>query len=148
MPLSDKQFLQINQAIFSLAQAYYDRMAHKEEGMTDFTLPYRAVLMVVGQLEPLNSRQLSQYMNINPGTISQYVQHLITQGLLEKKQDQNDRRNWWLTLTRKGRNAYQETVKGAVAYTRDFISTLSENEKITFHRLMVKISHSLGFEWQ
>jgi DNA-binding MarR family transcriptional regulator len=148
MPLSDKQLLQINQAIFSLTQAYYARMAHQEKGMSDLTLPYRAVLMVVGQLQPLNSRQLSQYMNVNPGTISQYVNQLITQGLLEKKQDMKDRRHWWLTLTRDGGTAYQETVKGAVAYTRDFISALSETEKITFHRSMVKIAHSLGFAWQ
>ncbi len=149
MPLSKKQFLQINQALFSLTQAYYARMTAKEKSSpSGLALSDRAVLMVVGRFAPLNSRQLSKTMNINPGTISQYVQQLINKGLIQKQQDVKDRRHWWLTLTSEGKTAYRETIAGAVSYTRDFISVLSESEKLALHRLLLKVTHSLGFEWQ
>ena len=104
--------------------------------------------MVLGQSAPINSRQLSNLMTINPGTISQYVHSLVKKGLVEKKQDEKDRRKWWLSLTKKGLSIYRETITEAVAYTRDFISSLSEKEQKTLHQLLLKASHALGYEWQ
>ncbi len=149
MPLSDAQCRQINQAAFTLVHAYESRMARAEQAHpTGLALSDRAVLMVLGQLAPLNSRQLSDAMDINPGTISVYVQRLFEKGLVRRERDEEDRRNWWLSLTRAGQKAYQETIAGTVAYTRDFLSVLSDAEKRTLHRLLLKVSHSLGFDWQ
>jgi len=107
-----------------------------------------SVLMVLGQFAPLNSRRLSKLMDINPGTIAVYIQRLVEKGLVERKRDERDRRNWWLTLTAAGQTAYGEIVTGAVAYTRDFLSSLDANDQRELHRLLLKASHSLGFEWQ
>ena len=50
MPLSDAQYLQINQALFSLAHAYESRRAKDEQRThTGLALSDRAVLMVLGQ---------------------------------------------------------------------------------------------------
>jgi DNA-binding MarR family transcriptional regulator len=147
--LSDKQYLQLNQALFSITQAYSIRAAkYEKNNPIGLTFSDRAVLMVLGQLAPINSRQLSSMMSINPGTISQYVHSLVKKGLVQKKQDKNDRRNWLLSLTKKGLASYQETITEAVAYTRDFISALNEKEQKTLHQLLLKTSHSLGYEWQ
>lgn len=149
MSLLNKEYLQINQALFSLTHTYESRSTLEEQRKpTGLMLSDRSVLMVLGQLAPLNSRQLSGIMDINPGTISVYVQRLVKKGLIHKKQDQNDRRNWLLQLTEAGQTTYQETVSGAVLYTQEFLSVLSENEQRTLHRLLLKTSHSLGFDWQ
>jgi DNA-binding MarR family transcriptional regulator len=149
MSLSDKEYLQVNQALFSLAHAYESRMAGEE---TRDTLGLRlsdcSVLMVLGQFAPLNSRRLSQLMDINPGTISVYVQRLIEKGLVHRERDTADRRNWWLTLTDLGQTAAQGVIASAVEYTRDFLSALDEAERQTLHRLLLKASHGLGFDWQ
>lgn len=149
MPLSDKEYLQINQALFSLTHTYKSRMTKEEQqNPLGLMISDRSVLMVLGQFAPLNSRQLSSIMDINPGTISVYVQSLVKKGLVQKEQDQDDRRNWLLQLTEAGQAAYQKTITGAVAYTCDFLSALSESEQCTLHRLLLKASHSLGFDWQ
>jgi DNA-binding MarR family transcriptional regulator len=149
MPLSDKEYLQLNQALFSLTQTYSIRAAkYEKNNPTGLAFSDRAVLMVLGQLAPIHSRQLSNLMSINPGTISQYVHSLVKKGLIEKKQDENDRRKWWLGLTKKGQAIYQETITEAVAYTRDFISALNGTEQKTLHQLLLKASHSLGYKWQ
>ncbi|MBI9044950.1 MAG: MarR family transcriptional regulator [Anaerolineaceae bacterium] len=149
MALKDKEYLQINQALFSLTNAYGTRLDREEkENPTDLLVSDRSVLMVLGQVGPIKSQQLSQIMEINPGTISVYVQRLVEKGLIEKIQDKNDRRNWLLHLTENGITHYQETIKGAVIYTQDFLSTLSDEEQIILHKLLLKASHSLGFDWQ
>jgi DNA-binding MarR family transcriptional regulator len=149
MSLSDKEYLQINQALFSLAHVYESRMAEEETRNTlGLRLSDCSVLMVLGQFAPLNSRRLSQLMDINPGTISVYVQRLVEKGLVQRERDTADRRNWWLTLTDLGQAAAHGVIAGAVEYTRDFLSALDEAERQTLHRLLLKASHGLGFDWQ
>jgi DNA-binding MarR family transcriptional regulator len=149
MSLSDKEYLQINQALFSLAHVYESRMAGEETRNTlGLKLSDCSVLMVLGQFAPLNARRLSRLMDINPGTISVYVQRLVEKGLVQRERDTADRRNWWLTLTDLGQAAAQGVIAGAVEYTRDFLSALDEAERQTLHRLLLKASHGLGFDWQ
>jgi DNA-binding MarR family transcriptional regulator len=149
MPLADKKYLQINQALFSLAHAYESRLAQETaRNVLDLALSDCSTLMVLGQFAPLNARQLSRLMDINPGTISVYVQRLVKKGLVQRERDQEDRRNWWLSLSESGQVAFEAILAGAVEYTRDFLATLNEAEQETLHQLLLKASHSLGFDWQ
>lgn len=148
MTLSNQEYLQINQALFSLAHAYESRMAQDARNVIGLALADCSVLMVLRQFAPLNSARLARIMDINPGTISLYVQRLVEKGLVAKEQDTDDRRNWWLTLTEPGQVVAGEVVASAAAYTRDFISALDEDEQRALRELLLKASHSLGFEWQ
>jgi DNA-binding MarR family transcriptional regulator len=149
MPLRDRQYLQVNQAVFSVANAYASRMT-KEEGAQPVKLGIadRSVLMVLGQFAPINSRRLAQLMDLHPGTISIHVQRLLEKGLVAKTQDEIDRRSWSLELTESGDVAYADTIAGAVTYTRDFLAVLNQSEQRTLHRLLLKVAHELGYEWQ
>jgi DNA-binding MarR family transcriptional regulator len=149
MPLSSQEAIQINQALFSLAHAYEARMVKenppKQTGMTVYDC---AVLMVIGQFTPVNSRELSNRMDVSASTISIYVRRLTQKGLVRIERDQDDRRNWWLHLTETGQFAYQQMIEGTVRYTRDFLAGLSDAEQQTLHDLLQKASHTLGFSWQ
>jgi DNA-binding MarR family transcriptional regulator len=148
MLLSDKECLQVNQALFSLAHSYESRMAGEETRNTlGLRLSDCSVLMVLGQFAPLNASRLSELMDVNPGTISLYVQRLVEMGLVQKERDAEDRRNWWLMLTEVGQTAAQGVIAGAVAYTRDFLAALDEDERQTLHRLLLKAARGLGFDW-
>ena len=149
MTLSDKEYLQVNQALFSLTHAYESRMAEEgERNAIGLKLSDCSVLMVLHQFAPINSRQLSRIMDINPGTISLYVQRLVEKGLVQKERDTKDRRTWWLTLTELGHVVADSVVTSAIAYTRDFLSALSPEEQRALHQSLLKASHSLGFDWQ
>ncbi len=148
MTLSTKSIIEINQSLFSITHAYESRLIKEEhQNPTGLVLSDRATLMVIGLYFPLNSRKLSSIMDINPGTISVYVQSLVSKGLIEKKQDENDRRNLLLFLTKQGEKQYKDTISGTVLYTKDFLSVLNEEESQNFHYLVNKISQSLGFNW-
>jgi DNA-binding MarR family transcriptional regulator len=149
MAPSGKEYLQINQALFSLTHAYESRMAEEgERNAIGLMLSDCSVLMVLHQFAPINSRQLSRIMDINPGTISLYVQRLVGKGLVQKEQDTKDRRTWWLTLTELGQMVAEKVVASAIAYTRDFLAVLSQEEQHALHQSLLKASHSLGFDWQ
>jgi DNA-binding MarR family transcriptional regulator len=148
MTLAKKKCIQLNQAVFSMANAYRSFMVR--DGWverTGLSLPDRSTLMVLGQCEPMSARQLSKQMDINPGTISVYVQRLVERGLVERSQDEKDRRTWWLALTENGKKAYAETLDGATQYTRDFLEPLTEDEQRSLHALMLKVAKGLGYQW-
>lgn len=147
--MTDKKFIQINQALFSLTNAYHSRMSNEtSRNILKLQLSDFSTLMVLGQFAPVNGRQLSDLMNINTGTISLYVQRLVKKGLVERKQDMKDRRNWWLNLTETGREVFEQMMASAVDYTRDFLAALPEAEQEVLHKLLLKASHGLGYEWQ
>ena len=149
MPLSDQNFLQINQALFSLTHSYETRMIREnppeQTGMTLFDC---AVLMVIGQFSPIKSSELAQRMDVTPTTISIYVRRLTKKGLVSMERNPKDRRVWWLTLTNDGQTSYQQIVAGTISYTRDFLTSLTDQEQQTLFDLLSKTSHALGFTWQ
>lgn len=131
-----------------MANAYRSRMVDTGElERTGLRLPDRSTLMVLGQFQPTTASDLAQRMDINAGTISVYVQGLVERGLVERAQDEGDRRTWWLTLTESGEAAYRETVNGAVGYTREFLDPLTGAERQLLHGLMLRIAHGLGYSW-
>ena len=78
MALSDKAYLQINQALFSLTHAYESRMTREEANHPlGLRLSDCSVLMVMGLFAPLNASRLSELMDLDLSTISGYVQRLV-----------------------------------------------------------------------
>ena len=149
MKLTDNECVQLNQALFSLTHAYEARLAReKTQGPNSLTVYDCAVLMVLGQFTPINSRLLAQRMQVTPSTISVYIRRLSKKGLVRMERAENDRRNGWLHLTSPGEKIYRTILAGTASYTRDFVSALDTDEQRVLHRLLLKVSHSLGFTWQ
>ncbi|MBN1305087.1 MAG: MarR family transcriptional regulator [Anaerolineales bacterium] len=149
MPLTEKEYIRINQALFTLAHAYESRMTREHPAdKTGLTIFECAVMMVIGQTAPINSQELSRRMDVPPSTVSVYIRGLRKKGLVKSEQDQQDRRNWWLALTDQGQLVYQAIIAGTSQYTQDFFSALSDEEQRTLLDLLLKASHNLGFTWQ
>lgn len=145
--LSNHEYLQINQVLFSLVNAYHRRANQDQGSAFELGVSERGVLIVIGQFSPINQRRLAELMQLSPGPISQYVQKLVIKNLVKKEQDLKDRRNWWLKLTPDGHNVYLDTIQGAVEYTKDFLNSLEDTEQHDFYLLLLKIAHDLNYPW-
>jgi DNA-binding MarR family transcriptional regulator len=145
--LSEKELIQVNQAIFSLRNVYESRL-REESGDAGPSIAEMGVIMVLGQVGSVNSRSLARMMDITPGTVSQYVGRLERGGFLTQSREEGDRRSWLLALTAAGEELYREAFKGAVSYTRDLLSPLSDEEQRVLHGLLLKASRGNGYEWQ
>jgi DNA-binding MarR family transcriptional regulator len=149
MLLTDQEILQVNQALFSLTHAYESRMVKENPpSKTGMTLFDCAALMVIGQFSPIQSSDLAKHMDVSASTISIYVRRLSQKILINMVRDTKDRRIWTLSLTEMGSYAYQQILSGTVVYTRDFLSTLTDEEQQTLHHLLLKTTHALGYQWQ
>jgi DNA-binding MarR family transcriptional regulator len=147
--LSDSEYIQINQAIFSLRNVYESRMRSEgPDGGNSPTIAELGVLMVLGQAGEINARALSKMMDMTPGTISQYLSRLVRRGLVNQRRDEEDRRTWWLALTEDGEKTYRAACEGTVRYTESIIACLNKDEQRNIHDLLVKLSHANGYEWQ
>ncbi len=137
--MDDFECLQLTHYIFYLARAYESRLI-SEASLKEAHLSVLdvAVLMVIGHNAPLTSRKLAAILGLTPATTSIYVQRLVEKNILEKEQDQDDRRNWWLKLSSQGLVTYQNIVNMTIRYTRDFVSTMDNTEQMTLFGLLQK----------
>ncbi len=146
--LSDAEYIQINQAIFSLRNVFESRMRRENADTRGPTIAEMGVLMVLGQVGRVNARTLAAMMDITEGTVSLYIAHLVRQGLVEQRRDEADRRTWWLVLTDAGEENYRKAYEGTVRYTQDLVASLDGQEQRALHDLLLKLSHSNGYGWQ
>lgn len=147
--LSDKEYVQINQAIFSLRNAYESRLRGEgEEAMAGLGIGELGVLMVIGQAEGITAQELAAKMDLTKGTISIHVGALVEGGHVVQTRSGQDRRRWLLNLTDAGRRLYRDAFRGTVRYTQDILAPLDGAERKTFHELVTKLARGNGYDWQ
>ncbi len=71
---------------------------------TKVTLPQLRILVLVRDGGPLNMKSVAEGLGVNPSNASRTCDRLVKGGLLDRRDDPQDRRNVALTLTRSGRN--------------------------------------------
>ena len=147
MLLQDQQYIKINQILFSIVNAYESRLSKEKENKNGLSISEKGIIMILGQLGTVNSKTLSRTMDINPGTISLYVERLVRKSLVERRRDEQDRRNWLLLLTRKGKTEYEETCRGSVEYTSGILEALTQKEQERLFELLDKVSKHNNYNW-
>jgi DNA-binding MarR family transcriptional regulator len=97
-------------------------------------------LFIVGAHGPLSSRQLGETMFITAGAVTQLIDNLVAEGLVERQPHATDRRTTNLSLTPKGQQTYaammqkrREVFESAygVLTNDELAHYLSAQEKIT-----------------
>ena len=109
-----------------------------ELGQIGLTVPQTLVLIVVaGSPEPLTPMKLSKLMHREPHTISALLSRMEAQGLVKKERNL-ERGNWVrVTLTKKGKEAYQRQV--AARKVRNITTCLSKQELDALNKMNRKL---------
>lgn len=99
-------------------------------------------LTAVGTFAPLSVNDLAQKANLNKGQASRAAQSLVDQGLVVKAASLTDGRGVVLTLTPKGKKAWQRAMQVVGQRNQDIFGVLSaaEREQLSefFDRLIEK----------
>ena len=99
-------------------------------------------LTAVGTFAPLSVNDLAQKANLNKGQASRAAQSLVDQGLVVKAASPTDGRGVVLTLTPKGKKAWQRTMNVVGQRNQDIFGVLNaaEREQLSdfFDRLIAK----------
>lgn len=108
-------------------------------------IPEWRILATLGfRREACSAQYISQCTRTHKSTISRAVTALLERRLIERVENEDDRREFRLRLTRKGKTLYEELIPRLQQRERDIMACLSAQEREIFDRLIGKIEDSLG----
>jgi DNA-binding MarR family transcriptional regulator len=107
-------------------------------------IPEWRVLATLGFRDDACSAQyISRCTRTHKSTISRAVTALMKRQLVERVENKDDRREYALRMTRKGKALYRELIPRLKRREQEILSCLSAQERKDFARLIGKIESSL-----
>jgi DNA-binding MarR family transcriptional regulator len=108
-------------------------------------IPEWRVLATLGfRRDACSAQYISHCTRTHKSTISRAVTALLARRLIERVENENDRREFRLRMTRKGKALYEELIPRLLCREQEIMACLSAAERKEFARLLGKIEGSLG----
>jgi len=107
-------------------------------------IPEWRVLATLGfRREACSAQYISHCTRTHKSTISRAVTTLMRRRLVERVENADDRREYRLRMTRKGKTLYEELIPRLLRKEQEILSCLSAQERRDFAQLLGKIERSL-----
>jgi DNA-binding MarR family transcriptional regulator len=107
-------------------------------------IPEWRVLATLGfRDDPCSAQYIAHCTRTHKSTISRAVTALMTRQLVERVENEDDRREFVLRLTRKGKALYEELIPRLLRKEQAILSCLSARERRDFAVMLGKIEDSL-----
>jgi DNA-binding MarR family transcriptional regulator len=107
-------------------------------------IPEWRVLATLGfRHDPCSAQYIAQCTRTHKSTISRAVTSLMKREIVERVENEDDRREFRLRLTRNGAALYEELIPRLLRREQEILSCLSAQERRDFARLLGKIEQSL-----
>jgi DNA-binding MarR family transcriptional regulator len=92
----------------------------------------------------ISQKRLADEIGVTPGTISVRVDHLVAEGLAERRPDPESKRNALVVLTEQGRELFERVAPVHLENERRLLTALSEED----HELLVGLLRKLLVEFE
>jgi DNA-binding MarR family transcriptional regulator len=107
-------------------------------------IPEWRVLATLGfRNEPCTAQYISHCTRTHKSTISRAVMSLMQRHLVERVENADDRREFSLRMTDRGKTLYEELIPRLLRKEQGIMSCLSAQERKDFARLLGKMEESL-----
>ena len=107
-------------------------------------IPGWRVLATLGfRKDPCSAQFVAECTRTHKSTISRAVTALMRRRLVERVENADDRREYQLRMTRKGKALYEELIPRLLRREQEILACLSMQERKDFARLLGKIEQSL-----
>lgn len=121
----------------ALAVEYQDRYG--------LDIPSWRVMATLGfRKDPCSAQYVAECTRTHKSTISRAVTALMKRQFIERVENEHDRREFRLRLTRKGRALYEELFPRLLQREQEILTGLSAQERRDFAVLLGKLEASLG----
>jgi DNA-binding MarR family transcriptional regulator len=108
-------------------------------------IPEWRVLATLGfRNDACSAQYIAHCTRTHKSTISRAVTALMTRQLVERVENEDDRREFQLRMTRKGKALYEELIPRLRRKEHEILSCLSAQERKDFALVLGKIEKSLG----
>ena len=105
---------------------------------------HAGILRVISGSESLSQQQLAAALKIHPSRLVALVDELGSKGLVERRENPDDRRTYGLGLTAKGESALGEIGRIARQHNDALCAALDEKEREQLARLLQRIADEEG----
>ncbi|MEA2899831.1 MAG: hypothetical protein QOJ84_5446 [Bradyrhizobium sp.] len=127
-----------------LAAEVSSALASEYQQRYGLDIPEWRVLATLGfRNEACSAQYISHCTRTHKSTISRAVTALMRRQLVERVENADDRREFSLRMTRKGRALYEELIPRLLSKERDILSCLTADERASFAAALGKIEKSL-----
>lgn len=116
---------------------------------TGLSMPQFSILMQLHHKGPCGMSGISEGYDITPAATSQLVDKLVQSGLIQRVEDQNDRRAKLLSLTDKGRELILNGIKERYRWVNEMADKLTADERAQISEaldIMTRIATDLEAE--
>lgn len=121
---------------------FFEKMSSWENGIAadrEISLAQMHLLEVVGNHDQLRMKELSDKLGVTTGTLTVMVHRLVSKGYLIKEKDAQDKRSYFIKLTDKGKQEYDNHHHMHGHLIEDIVDTLGEDESIVFFNYLSAI---------
>ncbi len=105
---------------------------------TKITIPEFKMMTVLGINEKYNQTILSDFCDIDKPTTSRLINKMVEQNLVERKNDNIDRRITYINLSSEGKKILNELINKMMTFSKNYFNPISDNDKKTFINLLNK----------
>jgi len=96
-------------------------------------------LDAIYHLGPLTQRELGEKLSRSGGNITLVIDNLEKKHLVKRQKDKDDRRKYFIVLTKKGENFFKKLFPHQLNLLVDELNSISEKDKKELQRLCKKI---------
>lgn len=102
----------------------------------EVTLRELRTLNMISAQGPMKVTALAEGLGVNPSNASRVADDLVARGLLERREDAEDRRRVVLRLTRPGRRAVDRMMKHRQAVLEQIVDRMSADDQLLLGRAL------------
>lgn len=101
------------------------------------------LLFTLNKKDGQSQKELAKALNIKPATITVMIKRMSKAGLIEKKQNENDKRQSQIYLTEKGKEIVKHVDEIVQRINNQCFSNLTKEEEEILRQLFCKIKNNL-----
>lgn len=139
-PLTEVQIAHILQNFFICFNSWM-RCQYKNLRETQcFTLAQFKVLFIINNFKVCNMSLLSEAMEVSRGTMTSMLNKLVEEGYVERRSSSEDRRNVYVSLTKKGEEQINRTQMELLKVITQSIQKLDEDQRKEMYHAMTLLN--------
>ncbi len=127
-----------------LASQVSERLSEVYRDRFGLEVPEWRLLVTLGPDHVTNAGFLAESTRMVKSRVSRAMSSLVERGLIERVENQDDRREAVLQLTTAGRKLYNELVPLALAREESLLATMSSGDRTAFLRGLAALEQALA----
>jgi DNA-binding MarR family transcriptional regulator len=106
--------------------------------------PHAGILRILSSRPAITQRTLATILGIAPSRLVALVDDMEARGLIERRENPDDRRRYALHLTEKGRSTLETVGRVSREHSQTLLAALSEDEKRQLASLLQRVADEQG----